>query len=106
MNHERWLETRRGARVRVLECGPLDGPPLVFLHGLSGLLDDTFLDLLAERHRVYAPELPGYGDSSGEELLEDMLHFTLHGWDVLDGLELTNRRPVLIGHSLGGMIAA
>jgi pimeloyl-ACP methyl ester carboxylesterase len=106
MNHERWLETRRGALIRVLQGGPPDGPPLIFLHGLTGLLDDTFLDLLAERHRVLAPELPGYGDSSGEELLDDMLDFSLHGWDVLDGLGLIGRRPALVGHSLGGMIAA
>ncbi len=109
--NERWLETRRGARVRVLEGGPADGPPLVFWHGLTGLLNDTndtFLDLLAARHRVFAPELPGYGDSRGEELLEDMLDFSLHGWDVLDGLGLSyaGRRPALVGHSLGGMIAA
>jgi pimeloyl-ACP methyl ester carboxylesterase len=70
-----------------------------------GLLDDTgFLDLLAERYQVYAPELPGYGDSTGEELLEDMLDFTLHGWDVIQALDI--ERPVLVGHSLGGMIAA
>ncbi len=106
MNDERWLETRRGAHVRVREGGPSDGPPLVFLHGLIGLLDDTFLDLLAERHRVFAPELPGYGDSRGEGLLEDMLDFALHGWDVLDELGLNARRPALVGHSLGGMIAA
>jgi len=107
---ERWLHTGRGARVRVLEGGPADGPPLVFLHGLVGLLDDTppgFLDHLAERYRVYAPELPGYGDSHGEQLLEDMLDFSLHGWDVLDGLGLNSpRRPALVGHSIGGMIAA
>jgi pimeloyl-ACP methyl ester carboxylesterase len=105
--NERTLETRRGARIRVLDGGPADAPPLVFLHGLAGLLDDTtFLDLLAERHRVFAPELPGYGVSIGEELLEDMLDFSLHGWDVLEALELGGRRPALVGHSLGGMIAA
>lgn len=104
---ERILETRRGAHVRVLDGGAHDAPPLVFLHGLAGLLDDaSFLDLLAERHRVFAPELPGYGDSRGEELLEDMLDFVLHGWDVLEELDLDTARPVLVGHSLGGMIAA
>jgi len=103
----RTLETRRGARIRVLESGPPDAPPLVFLHGLAGLLDDTnFLEHLAERHHVYAPELPGYGESQGEELLDDMLDFTLHGWDVLDALGIADRRPTLVGHSLGGMIAA
>jgi pimeloyl-ACP methyl ester carboxylesterase len=101
----RTLETRRGARVRVLEAGPEDGRPVVFLHGVAGLVEDhAFLERLAERHRVLAPELPGYGESEGEELLEDMLDFALHGWDVVDGLGL--RRPALIGHSMGGMIAA
>jgi pimeloyl-ACP methyl ester carboxylesterase len=75
------------------------------MHGLAGLLEDTsFLDLLAQDQHVFAPELPGYGSSTGEELLEDMLDFALHGWDVVDGLGL--ERPRLVGHSLGGMIAA
>jgi pimeloyl-ACP methyl ester carboxylesterase len=70
-----------------------------------GLLEDTtFLDLLAERYHVFAPELPGYGESRDEELLEDMLDFTLHGWDVVEALRI--ERPVVVGHSLGGMIAA
>ena len=97
------IETRRGARCRVLEAG--SGPPAVFLHGAGGLLaDNPFLDRLAARYHVFAPELPGYGESTGEELLEDMLDFTLHGWDVVSALGLT--RPHLIGHSMGGMIAA
>jgi len=101
------LDTRRGARVRVLEFGPDDGRPVLFLHGVAGLLDEhRFLDLLGERYRVLAPELPGYGESTGEELLEDMLDFTLHGWDVVEALGLAGVRPSLIGHSMGGMIAA
>jgi pimeloyl-ACP methyl ester carboxylesterase len=99
------IETARGTRVRVLFGGDEGAPPLVFLHGIMGLLEDTtFLDQLSSHYRVYAPELPGYGQSSGEELLEDMLDFTLHGWDVVDALQV--RQPVLVGHSLGGMIAA
>jgi pimeloyl-ACP methyl ester carboxylesterase len=66
--------------------------------------DARFLERLADSFRVLAPELPGYGPSTGEDQLEDMLDFTLHGWDVLGALEL--RHPTLIGHSLGGMIAA
>jgi pimeloyl-ACP methyl ester carboxylesterase len=99
----RILETKRGARVRVLESGK--GAPLVFLHGAGGLFaENPFLDELAARYRVYAPELPGYGESLGEELLEDMLDFALHGWDVVAALGL--ERPHLVGHSMGGMIAA
>ena len=99
----RHVETRRGCKVRVLEAG--SGAPLVFLHGAGGLFaENPFLDALARRYHVFAPELPGYGESTGEELLEDMLDFTLHGWDVLDALGL--ERPHLVGHSMGGMIAA
>ena len=102
MTSER-IVTKRGVSVRVLAAG--HGAPLVFLHGVSGFLsDDAFLERLASRYRVYAPERPGYGESTGEELLENMLDFALHGWDVVSALRL--ERPHLVGHSLGGMIAA
>jgi pimeloyl-ACP methyl ester carboxylesterase len=97
------VRTAKGASVRVLSGG--SGPDLVFLHDVAGLLDDTsFLERLTASHHVVAPELPGYGDSSGEQLLEDMLDFTLHGWDVVDALGLA--RPTLVGHGMGGMIGA
>jgi pimeloyl-ACP methyl ester carboxylesterase len=97
------VDTRKGTRCRVLEGG--SGAPLVFFHSAGGLLaDNPFLDRLAQRHHVFAPEWPGYGDSTGEELLEDMLDFALHGWDLVEALGL--RGPRLVGHSMGGMIAA
>ena len=99
----RFVETARDTRVRVLEAG--SGTPLVFLHGAGGLFaENPFLDQLAQSFHVYAPELPGYGESTGEEHLETMLDFALHGWDVIEALEL--QRPHLMGHSMGGMIAA
>lgn len=97
------VETKRGAKVRVFEAG--SGTPLVFLHGAGGLFSENpFLDRLATQYHVFAPELPAYGESTGEELLEDMLDFTLHGWDVIATLGLN--KPHLVGHSMGGMIAA
>jgi pimeloyl-ACP methyl ester carboxylesterase len=97
------IDTKKGTRCRVLEGG--SGAPVVFLHGAGGLLtDNPFLDALAQRYHVFAPEWPGYGESTGDELLEDMLDFALHGWDLVDALGL--RQPHLIGHSMGGMIAA
>lgn len=99
----RSVATAKGTRCRVLEGG--SGAPLVFFHGAGGLLSDNpFLERLAQRYHVLAPEWPGYGDSTGEELLEDMLDFTLHGWDLVEALAL--RHPHLVGHSMGGMIAA
>lgn len=89
--------------VRHIEGG--QGEPLVFLHGAGGVtVDDPFLKALAENHHVYAPLLPGYGDSEEAPELRDMLDITLHTWDVVDALGLKD--PILVGHSMGGMIAA
>ncbi len=89
--------------VRVYEGG--DGPELLYLHGAGGLLkDDPFIAALATRFRVSAPLLPGFEDSEGGEQLIDMLDFSLHCFDVWDALGLA--RPLVVGHSMGGMIAA
>jgi len=99
----RKIETKRGVHVRVFEAG--SGSPLVFMHGAGGLFaENPFLDKLAERYHVFAPEFPAYGESTDEELLEDMLDFALHGWDVIATLGLM--KPHIVGHSMGGMIAA
>jgi pimeloyl-ACP methyl ester carboxylesterase len=89
--------------VRYYEGG--GGNPLVFLHGAGGLgLDLDFLNTLAERFHVFAPLVPGYGDSEECAELRDMLDFTLHTWDVVDALGVKD--PLLVGSSMGGMIAA
>ena len=66
-----------GFTIRYLEAG--DGRPLVYFHGGGGLHLSRALDLLAERFRVLAFELPGSGDSpensrtrSLDELAETM----------------------------------
>jgi pimeloyl-ACP methyl ester carboxylesterase len=89
--------------VRYLEGG--SGPDLVFLHGAGGVTaEDPFLNALAKSHHVYSPLVPGYGDSEEAPEIRDMLDFTLHSWDVVEALGLKD--PVLVGHSMGGMIAA
>src|SRR4051812_11165342 len=91
------------APVRYLVGGA--GHELVFLHGAGGITaDDPLLAELAKSHRVYAPLVPGYGDSEEAPEIRDMLDFTLHTWDVVKALGLKD--PVLVGHSMGGMIAA
>src|SRR5690349_24449913 len=88
--------------VRYIEGG--QGQPLVFLHGAGGATTaDPFLAKLAEKFHVYAPLVPGYGDSEECPELRDMLDFTLHTWDVVDALGVKD--PVLVGFSMGGMIA-
>jgi pimeloyl-ACP methyl ester carboxylesterase len=90
-------------RVRVHEAGR--GEPLLYLHGAAGVFpDDPFVAALARRFRVHAPLVPGFGDSEGAEHLHTMLDVTLWAFDVAEALGLV--RPFVVGHSMGGMIAA
>lgn len=102
MINARIVETK-AAPVNVLEGG--SGPDLLFLHSVAGITaDNPFLLALAGKYHVYAPQLPGYGDSGESDNVRDMLDVTLHSFDVLEALGL--HKPILVGHSLGGMIAA
>src|SRR5262245_57624926 len=76
------------------------GPPLVFLHGAYGNQPLPLFDMLAERFTVCAPWPPGWAGES----LDDVIDLALYYQDFFDALGL--ERPVLVGHSLGGMIAA
>jgi pimeloyl-ACP methyl ester carboxylesterase len=96
------VQTRHAA-VRCLEGG--EGPPLFYLHGAGGMTaEEPLLAALARTHHVYAPFLPGYGETEDCPELRDMLDYTLLGWDLAAALGLTD--PVVVGHSMGGMIAA
>jgi pimeloyl-ACP methyl ester carboxylesterase len=99
------LKTIKTHRVPVRYYEGGSGQPLVFLHGAGGIApDDAFLAKLGESFHVYAPLIPGYGDSEECHEIRDMLDFTLHSWDVIGALGLKD--PILVGHSMGGMIAA
>jgi len=101
----RHVTTRRGIDATVHVRGSA-GSPIVWFHGAGGLLpEEPVLDALAVDHVVYAPEWPGYGTQETETQLYDMLDFTLHGLDLVDALSLESS-PHVIGHSMGGMIAA
>lgn len=83
------------------------GPPIVYLHAAGGPDWDAFLDRLATRHTVYAPEHPGTGDGDPDaiEMVEDLWDLVLIYEEVIRALEFASP-PVCIGQSLGGMLAA
>jgi pimeloyl-ACP methyl ester carboxylesterase len=102
------VATRRGITCEVLTgepaSGQAEGSIVSFLGAAGQLGGEPMLAELATRFAVYAPVWPGYGEAGGEEALEDMQDFALHGADVVEALGLS--RPHLLGHSMGGMIAA
>ena len=88
----------------VLEGG--DGPPIVLLHGpaASGAQWRRVIPDLVTTHRVIAPDLPGHGASDAIGRPPDREFMA--GW-LDDLIECTCPvAPVMVGHTLGGAIAA
>lgn len=93
-----------GMSTAVLEGG--EGPPIVLLHG-QGEFAAVWIGIvaaLAERYRVIVPDLPGHGATEVNGVKLDAE--TVLEW--LDRLidETCRSEPVLVGHLLGGSIAA
>ncbi|HKV55269.1 MAG TPA: alpha/beta hydrolase [Candidatus Binataceae bacterium] len=81
------------------------GEPLLYIHGAGGLIGvDPFLDELGKDFKVVAPYLPGYGESTGGELIEDVVDVCLFCHQLMDDLGIDSAH--VVGHSMGGMLAA
>src|SRR6056297_522093 len=83
------------------------GPPLVFLHGI-GLDAATVswrhaLPALAEERTVYAPDLPGHGDSDKPDRAYTTPYYLATLAAFLDAVDVTE--PAMAGLSMGGALA-
>ena len=98
------LDIRGGDfRTEVTKAGK--GPPLLYLHGAVAQKGwAPFLERLSQSFTVYAPVMPGYGSVTGLEHLADLADLTMYNLEVLNELGVT--RAHVVGHFLGGMIAA
>jgi pimeloyl-ACP methyl ester carboxylesterase len=88
-----------------MDTAASDAPPVVFLHGLGGAA------------KIWAPQLPSFSASGFAPIALDLPGYgprapvsTLSFEQLADDLETmvadrALRRPVLVGHSLGGMVA-
>lgn len=101
------LLDRDGVKLAYVEAGPEAprDPPLVFVHGWIGdhraLLPQ--MAYFARGHRTIAVHLRGHGDSDSP-----MQDYTMAGFadDIAWQCErLGLRKPLVVGHSLGGAIA-
>jgi pimeloyl-ACP methyl ester carboxylesterase len=94
-----------GREVNVVDTGGA-GPPLLFVHGLGGCWQNWLLNIPAfmGRHRVIAPDLPGFGES--EMPTEEIsIRNYAHAVDVLcDGLGVES--VSVVGNSMGGFVGA
>lgn len=82
------------------------GAPVLFIHGLgsSGYLEWRFnLEPTAVSHRVYAPDLPGFGRSEKPRARYGIPYFTRFIERYMEGQGL--RSAAVVGASLGGRVA-
>lgn len=102
---ETWLDVN-GMHIHCYLSGN-HGKPVILLHGggvdSARLSWEPVIDRLGETFRVFAPDLPGYGQSDKPDVTYSVDYYTdfLHG--LMDALGL--EKASLIGISLGGGIA-
>lgn len=80
------------------------GPPLVLVHGMSGSARwwGKNVGALAQHFELHIVDLIGFGKSRGHRFVLSEAASHLHTWMVRLGIE----RASLVGHSMGGFIAA
>lgn len=76
-------------------------PALLLLHGIGGgraIWDDTVAAFSAAGQRCLAIDFPGYGQATGSPTLDAMVQAVAEALQALGP-------AVLVGHSMGGMVA-
>lgn len=101
--HQRWV-TVGGRPINLVDIG--SGPPVVLIHGLGGNWQSWLENIpaLAQRHRVIALDLPGFGHSP---MPVEPISISGYG-RCIDALldELGIASAALVGNSMGGFVAA
>lgn len=97
--------TLDGAAITYREAG--DGPPVILLHASSSHSGQwkPLIDALSERFRVLAPDFHGYGRS--DALPDTRTPYFHRDAAIVTALMEEDGAPAhLVGHSLGGTVAA
>ncbi len=92
-----------GMNIQYLTAG--EGPPLVLLHGVSdsAWTWSRVIPILARSNRVYAPTFPGSGYSDKPKVRYSPAFFEQFVVDFMDTLQI--KRAIIVGNSLGGLVA-
>jgi pimeloyl-ACP methyl ester carboxylesterase len=95
----------RGIQTHIFEAGLTTTAPLLYLHGtFLGNLWLDFHNILAQNFHVFAPDIPGFGLTERPGWMRDMSDYVLYLRDLQDSLGL--QKTLVVGHSLGGWMAA
>jgi pimeloyl-ACP methyl ester carboxylesterase len=98
-----------GIRQQVYVGGPADGRPVLLIHGncSSAAFWEPLWRLLPDGYLVIAPDLRGYGgtEPAPVDATRGLRDFADDVAAVLDAVA-PGARPVVVGHSMGGGVAA
>ena len=102
MEFETLTQDIDGVRTVVKAIGR--GPAVLALHGAATIEGYDWARGLADRFRVYLPFHPGFGESAEAPHVCGMQDMVIHNLRLVAALGL--ERPHLVGHSMGGWMAA
>lgn len=82
------------------------GAPLLYLHAAGGIRNgfSPEMEALARHYDVIVPTHPGWDDTKGLDLIDDVHDMVMYYQDFCDEVGLTSFH--LAGHSIGAMFAA
>ena len=103
--HMHWAQIE-GKRVNYVDLGSGEGPPLVFVHGLSGSWQNWLENLpyFSRKRRCVAIDLPGFGHSEMPREEISISNYARQVEDLCEQLDLG--ACVVIGNSMGGFVTA
>ncbi len=101
--HLRWVRVQ-DRWMNLIDMG--SGPPVVFIHGLSGCWQNWLeqLPLFARDHRVIAVDLPGFGQSEMPAKEISISGYAAAIDELMEQLDIDCAR--IVGNSMGGFIGA
>lgn len=104
------LKTSDGIKIKYKHLGrELNKNPIVFIHGLG--LDSTVFKekskyFKKEKHPVISVDLRGHGESDkGKKVKDHSLKRLVKDIEEVLAINKINKKIILVGYSLGGMIA-
>jgi len=103
MAQEKFFDTGK-VKINYVDYGPASGEPLVMLHGGAWCWQEylSLIPSLSKRWHIYALDLRGNGRSSWVAEHYRLEDFTE---DTVEFLRQLKAPAVLVGHSIGGVIA-
>jgi pimeloyl-ACP methyl ester carboxylesterase len=106
--HENWANLN-GLKIRYLEYGKGNDRHILFIHGL-GSSADRWLGIpgaLSANFHTVSIDLPGFGESDKPATMDYTIeNFRKTVVDFINELAINDTKTSIVGHSLGGYIAA